>query len=84
MPIIDDMSVLTDSNDNNYCVLKAKKVIITEFKNITWGLAWLKRENKTLEEWRKVHINYFTKIDSNFNENTKVVFEIFEVIYKFK
>ena len=63
---------------------KNKKIIITGFKNITWDLAKLEGENNSLEEWRKVHIDYFSKIDSNFNEDTKVIFEIFEVIEKFK
>lgn len=29
-------------------------------------------------------MNYFNKIDPNFNENTKVIFEVFEVIKKCK
>jgi uncharacterized protein YhfF len=29
-----DISVLTDSNDNNVCIIKTKEVIVTEFKNI--------------------------------------------------
>ena len=29
-------------------------------------------------------MNYFNKMDSNFNENTKVIFEVFEVIKKCK
>ena len=81
---VDDISVLTDSKDNSVCIIKTKKVIVTEFKNITWDLAKLEGENETLEEWRKVHKNYFSKINSNFNDDTKIIFEIFEVIQKFK
>ena len=84
LPKKGDISVLTDSKDNSLCILKTKKVIITEFKNITWDLANLEGENNSLDEWRKVHIDYFSKIDSNFNDDTKVIFEIFEVIEKFK
>lgn len=80
LPKVDDISILTDSKDNNLCIVKTKDVIVTEFKNITWDLAKLEGENKTLDEWKKVHIDYFSKIDSNFNENTKVIFEIFMVI----
>ena len=63
---------------------KDKKVIVTEFKNITWDLARFEGENDSLDEWKKDHINYFSKIDSNFIDDTKVIFEIFEVIQKFK
>lgn len=81
---IGDISILTDSNDNNVCFIKINNVIITEFKNITWDLAKLEGENKSIDEWRENHMNYFNKIDSNFNENSKVIFEVFEVIKKCK
>ncbi len=81
---VGDVSILTDSNNNDICILKTKKVIETEFKNITWDLARLEGENNSLEEWRKVHKDFFSKIDSSFNDDTKVIFEIFEVIEKFK
>lgn len=81
---VGDVSVLTDSNNNDMCILETKEVIVTEFKNITWDLAKLEGENNSLKEWKKVHIYYFSKIDSNFNDDTKVIFEIFEVIEKFK
>ena len=84
LPKVGYISILTDSNDNNVCITKTKEVIVTEFKNITWDLAKLEGENNSLEEWRKFHIDYFSKIDSNFNEDTKVIFEIFEVVEKFK
>ena len=80
LPIVGDISILTDSNNNDMCILKTKKVVVTEFKDITWDLARLEGENNSLEEWRQVHKDYFSKIDSNFNENTKVIFEVFEVL----
>lgn len=84
LPTVGDVSILTDSNNNDMCILKTKKVIVTEFKNITWDIAKLEGENKSLEEWRKVHKDFFSKIDSSFNDDTEVIFEIFEVIERFK
>ena len=84
LPTVGDVSVLTDSNNNDMCILETKEVIVTEFKNITWDLAKLEGENNSLKEWKKVHKDYFSKIDSTFNDDTKVIFEIFEVIEKFK
>ena len=81
---VGDVSILTDSNNNDMCILKTIKVIVTEFKNITWDIAKLEGENISLEEWRKVHKGFFSKIDSSFNDDTEVIFEIFEVIEKFK
>ena len=80
LPTVGDVSILTDSNNNDMCILETKEVIVTEFKNIIWDLAKLEGENKSLEEWIKVHIDYFSKINTNFNDNTKVLFEIFDVI----
>ena len=84
LPTVGELSILTDSNNNDMCILKTKKVIVTEFKNITWDIAKLEGENISLEEWRKVHKDFFSKIDSSFNDDTEVIFEIFEVIEKFK
>lgn len=84
LPKIGEISVLTDSTYNSVCLIKTKKVIIKKFKDITWDLAKLEGENVSLEEWRKSHINYFSKIDRKFNCNTKVIFEIFEVLKKWK
>ena len=98
LPTVGDVSILTDSNNNscssiNYesdsnnndmCIIKTKEVIVTEFKNIIWDLAKLEGENNSLEEWRKVHKNFFSKIDSSFNYDTKIIFEIFEVVERCK
>ena len=81
---VGNISILTDSKDSNICFIKTISVVITEFKNITWDLAKLEGENKSLNEWKESHMNYFNKIDPNFNKNTKVVFEVFEVIKKCK
>ena len=77
---VGDISILTDLKDNTVCLIKTINVVITEFKNITWDLAKLEGENKSLSEWKENHMNFFKKIDPNFNENTKVEFEVFEVI----
>ena len=77
-----DISILTDINGNDVCLIQTKKIIITTFKNITWDLAVLEGENNSLDDWRKEHYNFFKKIIPDFNKDTKVVFEIFEVIEK--
>ncbi len=83
MPQINDISVLTDSYDNSICIVKTKKVIVEEFKNITWNIAKLEGENSSLDDWKKAHRKYFKQIYAKFKEDTKVIFEIFEVVKKF-
>lgn len=80
VPRVDEISMLVHDNEECACLTRTKKIIITEFKNITWNLAKLEGENKKLEEWREEHKKFFRSINSNFNDDTTVLFEIFEVI----
>lgn len=82
IPLIEEKSILIFDNGERACITKTKKVIITEFKNISEELSILEGEG-TYEEWKKTHIKYFKTIDPNFDADTKVIFEIFEVIEKF-
>ena len=78
IPTVNEESILIFDNEKKACVTKTKKVIITEFKNISEELSILEGEG-TFEEWRKNHIEYFKTINPDFNDNTKVTYEIFEV-----
>lgn len=81
LPKININQVLLFDNGNKACITRNKKVIITEFKNITDELAYLEGEgDKSLDYYKKEHTKIFKKIDSNFNEDSLVVFEIFEVV----
>ena len=80
IPVLNEESELCFSDGNIACITKTCRVVVTEFKNITLDLAKLEGENNSLEEWRSEHIDFFKSIDNNFNENTKVVFEVFEVV----
>jgi len=72
-------SILLYENGQAACITKTIKVIVTEFKNITKELAELEGEGD-FEEWKTAHIEFFQLIKPDFNENTKVEFEIFKVI----
>lgn len=77
---VGEVSILTFSDGSIACITKTSRVVVTEFKNITWDLAKLEGENNSIDEWKEEHIEFFKSIDNNFNENTKVVFEVFEVV----
>jgi uncharacterized protein YhfF len=76
---IGEESILVFDNEKKACITKTKKIIVTEFKNITENLALLEGEG-TFEKWKKEHIKFFKSIDKDFNENTIVEFEIFDVV----
>ena len=77
---VGEVSILTFSDGSIACITKTSRVVVTEFKNITWDLAKLEGENNSIDEWKEEYIEFFKTIDNNFNENTKVVFEVFEVV----
>lgn len=84
IPKIGDKSIIMYSYGKDACIIENVKVIVTEFKNITKELAFLEGEgDKSLEYYRKSHIEFFKTRDINFNDDTMVVFEIFKVIEKF-
>lgn len=76
-----ERSILTFENEKKACIVETKKVIITKFKDITSEMAFLEGEgNRTLEYYKKAHTDYFKTIEPNFNDETEVCFEIFDVI----
>lgn len=78
IPKINEKSALVYSNNEIACITITKKVIITEFKNINEEMSILEGEgNHNL--WKESHIKFFKKINPNFNENTEVIFEIFDI-----
>ena len=84
LPKIGEKSIIQHDNNNDACLIEIEKVIITEFKNITDDLAFIEGEgDKSLEYYRNEHYKIFKKIDSNFNDESKVVFEMFKVIEKY-
>lgn len=77
----EEESILTYENGNKACIVKTKQVLIMKFNEMTLELARLEGEGDlSLNYWRKVHFDYFKSIDKNFNNESKIIFEIFEVV----
>ena len=69
------------------CIIKTLKVYVTEFNRVSEEHAFKEGEgDRSLDYWRKVHVSFLTNelasVNRLFNENTKVVCEEFEVVYK--
>jgi dipeptidase E len=81
VPRVGERSILKFENEKKACIVETKKVVITKFKNITSEMAFLEGEgNRTLDYYKKAHMDYFKTINPNFNDETEVCFEISEVI----
>ncbi len=87
LPQVGDYSVILNSSDQAVCIIKTSRVYVTEFNQVLEEHAFKEGEgDRSLEYWRKVHesflINELASVNIAFNENTKVVCEEFEVVYR--
>lgn len=81
IPQIGELRILIYDNEKKACIIKTTNVIVTKFKNISEDLAKLEGEgDKSLDYYRKTHIDYFKTIDKTFNDETLIIFEIFQVV----
>lgn len=87
IPKTNDLSIITNWQGVAQCVVKATKVTILPFKDVTEDFARTEGEgDKSLKYWRECHKKFFNEelqeLDLQFNEEMLVVCEEFEVVYK--
>ena len=86
LPSIGDLAIVTDWNNNPKAIIKTTKIEIVQFKNITAGYALVEGEgDKSLENWKKTHWDYYTNEMKEFeeypDEEMDIVCEYFETIW---
>lgn len=87
IPKVGDYSIILNSDGEAVCIIKTTMVYVTEFNKVSSEHAYKEGEgDRSLDYWREVHINFLTNelasVHQSFDENTKVVCEEFEVVYK--
>ena len=87
LPKAGDYGIILNSNEEAVCIIKTKKVYVTEYNQVSADHAFKEGEgDRSLEYWRMVHESFLTNelssLHRSFDEHTKVVCEEFEVIYK--
>jgi len=87
LPKAGDYSVILDSSDRAVCIIRDIEVRIVPFRDVDEGHARCEGEgNLSLEYWRNVHQRLFSEwlaeADMKFTEETKVVLEKFELVFK--
>ena len=83
LPVIGEESIICYDDDTFACMVKTVDYKIMKFNEMTEEYAKLEGEGDlSLCYWKKVHYDFFKSIDSSFNEERKIVFEIFEVVDK--
>ena len=81
IPIIGEESIILYDNGKQACKVKTKEYYVMKFCEMTEELSSLEGEGDlSLEYWRKIHMDYFTSFDKTFNDESLIIFEIFEVV----
>ena len=84
LPSEGDMSVITNWDEEEKCVIRTTNVRILPYKNVTEEMALLEGEDSSLESWRESHEKFFREDGKDcgyeFSEDMLVVFEEFEVV----
>ncbi|MBQ4379557.1 MAG: ASCH domain-containing protein [Treponema sp.] len=86
LPLSEEVYVVLNSEGEPSCIIELTDVNIIPFCEIPWGLARKDGENENLTEWQdKMREQIQDEADIcgfNFREDTKIVCEVFRVIYK--
>ena len=87
LPEIGEYSVILDSQDRAVCIIRDTSVTVVPFKDVDEDHARCEGEGSmTLEYWREVHSKLFSewmeKAGLKFTEDTPVVLERFELVYR--
>lgn len=79
---IGDLAEIIDSNNKSFCVIEYINVEIKPFLEVDYAFAAKEGEgDKTIEEWRSKHRDFFKcEYSEEFNDGSLVVCEEFKVI----
>ena len=86
LPKVEDLYIITDWSGNPQALVKVKKVEVLQFQEITTEHAYIEGEgDKSLDYWRKVHWEYYTREMKQWNEQPTeqmlIVYEQFDRIW---
>ena len=80
LPTIGEESIIHFDNEKDACVVKTKSYKVMKFGEMTADLAKLEGEGDlSLDYWKNTHYDFFKSIDPTFNNDSKIIFEEFEV-----
>ena len=80
LPVIGEKSTICYDDGSEACTIKTIDYKVMKFSEMNKEYAKLEGEGDlSLDYWKDVHYNFFKGIDSSFNEDSKIVFEMFEL-----
>ena len=83
LPVIGEESIICYDNGTEACIIRTTGFKVMKFNEMTEEYAKLEGEGDlSLDYWKKVHCDFFKSIDLDFNNNSKIVFKLFELVSK--
>ena len=86
LPQLGGYSIVTNFAGEPHCVIQVTNITILPFNEVTWDMAKLEGEDEVLQTWQDGHRYFFElegkELNFSFTEETPVVFEEFEVVYR--
>ena len=86
LPQLGGYSIVTNFAGEPHCVIQVTNITILPFNEVTWDMAKLEGEDELLQTWQDGHRRFFElegeELNFTFTEETPVVFEEFEVVYR--
>jgi uncharacterized protein YhfF len=82
MPGAGDLTVVVDSAGDPLCVIRTTAVEVRRFGHVDEEFAWAEGEgDRSLEYWRRAHIDFFASEGLPVRDETEVVLERFELLW---
>ncbi len=82
---VGEYNIVLNSKNEAVCIIKTTTISIIPFNKITEQQA-IAEGDGNLNNWKKIHRDFYTDClkvyDIKFEENTELVFEEFELVYK--
>ena len=83
LPIIGEESIICYDDGREACIIRTIDVKVMNFNEMTEEYAKLEGEGDlSLNYWKKVHYDFFKSIDKDCTDDSKIVFEVFELVSK--
>ncbi len=82
MPEEGDLAVVLDADGDPLCVIRTTRVEVRRFGDVDAEYAWTEGEgDRSLEHWRRAHLEFFAEEGVQADDHTEVVLETFELLW---
>lgn len=87
LPVSGELYIVLHKNETPACVIEIQRVCVVPFNEVTWEMAKLEGEDNNLEQWRERKQEYLEEegeiLGFEFSPDIKLVFQTFQVIYRY-